>query len=113
MLDLEQAVTIARATESSEQEVELMASKGTKEDPFVLNRLGTTMDGGFEDKKIACYRCGNEGHKAESCQAHLQGCRKCGKIGHLARVCHSKKRNSSSMQRSEQQKWNLKRNGKK
>ena len=34
MLDLEQAVTIARATESAEQEVELMAGKGTKEDPL-------------------------------------------------------------------------------
>ena len=52
MLDLEQAATIARATESAEQEIELMAGKGTKEDPFVVNRLGTTMDGRFEDKKI-------------------------------------------------------------
>ena len=42
MLDLDQAVTIARAIESAEQEVELMAGKGTKEDPFVLNHLGTT-----------------------------------------------------------------------
>ena len=71
------------------------------------------MDGRFEDKKIACYRCGNEGHKAESCRARLQDCRKCGKIGHLARVCRSKKQNPNSMQRSEQPKWNLKRNEKK
>ena len=51
MLDLDQAITIARATESAEQEVELMAGKGTKEDPIVLNHLGTTTSGRFEDKK--------------------------------------------------------------
>ena len=71
------------------------------------------MDGRFEDKKIACYRCGNEGHKAESCRARLQDCRKCGKIGHGAHVSRSKKQNPSSMQRSKQSKWNLKTNGKK
>ena len=61
LLDLDQAITIARATESAEQEVELMADKGTKEDPFVLNHLGTTTSGRFEGKKkSACYRCGNE-----------------------------------------------------
>ena len=41
MLDLDQTIKLARATESAKQEVELIAGKSTK-DPYVLNRLGTT-----------------------------------------------------------------------
>ena len=33
---------MARTTESAEQEIKLMVGTGTKEDPIVLNRLGST-----------------------------------------------------------------------
>jgi hypothetical protein len=39
-LDLNKAVRIAKTTESAEQEVQLMT--GTKENPIILNRLGST-----------------------------------------------------------------------
>ena len=109
VIDLDQAIIIARATESAEQDVELMAGKA-------FNHLRTSIDGTFEDeKKSACFRCGNEGHKAESCWVRSLDCRKFGRIGHVARVCRSKQSQGSTQrfEQSNSSRLSLERNRKK
>lgn len=84
ILAFNQTIKIAKATENTEQEVQLIAGAGTKENPLVLNHLGTVRN---EMEGQLCHRCGNSGHQAQNCRALSLSCRKCGKIRHLARVC--------------------------
>ena len=39
--------------------------------------------------KIQCFKCGNFGHKADTCRVQI--CQKCGKKGHQERNCYSNK----------------------
>lgn len=50
-----------------------------------LNRF----EGGNDNRRIPCWRCGSSFHRPHSCHAVEKVCRRCQIKGHIERMCHS------------------------
>ena len=114
-LTLQSAITLARTMESAARESRALdasdrqvnALKGKKRwnssDPRKKQNKnasdhGKTASVSTKPVMPVCFRCGENGHKAndQRCKALTARCTACKKVGHFARVCQSKKVNMVS-----------------
>ena len=101
-LDLQKAVQICRAQESTKTQMESMAqgervsrladtklknSQNIKEPREKQPQLHQQRPNRAADS--TCYRCGRDRHNRSDCPAKSARCRKCSKLGHFAVVCRS------------------------
>ena len=97
---LAEVIKSAKAIEQSMEWVrEVNAEKTEKQYSEVCvtrNKTGKMFlsKGPRYDNKLACYRCGNTSHLAnsQSCPAHGKECTFCKKLGHFAKMCKEKSR---------------------
>ena len=101
-LDLDKALSVARSFESASRDAKLIHAGGggsgtvhqaakADEETECVHKLQQQNRGKQRDTR-ECYRCGNQGHFANSCPYISFSCRRCGKVGHLEKKCRSEKK---------------------
>ena len=84
----EDKLTLKKATEMA------IAMETAAKDAIELQQQThpSTMVHTVVKRKQSCYRCGRNGHTADSCRFKEATCHSCGKPGHIAPACRSKPR---------------------
>lgn len=114
-LDLDRAFEIAVGMELSARDAAELHQSGvvhsvstkTKNKKYSnisqnANKQSSTPTGGSKDTQNHCYRCGNTGHYASSCDKKNEICSFCNIKGHLRKVCNKAKRAGQTHQITEE-----------
>ena len=87
-LTLQQAVSIAKASEQAEADAKQLHLPGaTSPTDVVVGKLTQQSGGGAS----YCYRCDGTDHNHTKCRFKTSRCHFCKKLGHIAAACHQRK----------------------
>ena len=103
-LTLEKALEVARSFEAASRDAKMIHGGGSagsagvhqiepREDESVhrLQQNPQRRPSGRKDTR-ECYRCGEQGHLANTCPFSKSTCHLCGKVGHIRKRCHQKEK---------------------
>ncbi|XP_037576521.2 uncharacterized protein K02A2.6-like [Dermacentor silvarum] len=78
-----EAEEIALAAELAVENERGIGAAKSDENVYAVTEKGAPREG----RRMSCFRCGGQGHSAETCRFRSAICYKCRQRGHLARVC--------------------------